>query len=123
MRSVGRLALESRDRKSLESMLREKRRQLVEDHERCLASLRDPVSVDFDNGDVAELEYRTEAALMVDYLSREIRAIDDALARLARSEYGVCICCHHRIPRSRLLAQPTATRCYRCQALTDRKAG
>jgi RNA polymerase-binding transcription factor DksA len=104
-------------------VLREKRAQLVEDYERCLASLRDPVNVDFDNGDVAELEYRAEAALIVDYLSREIHAVDDALARLARSEYGVCVSCRHRIPRGRLLAQPTARRCFRCQASAERKVG
>lgn len=123
MRQTGKPALENRSRRSIETALREKRAQLVEDHERCLATLREPASVDFDNDGVAELEDRTDAALMVDYLSREIHAVDDALARLARSEYGICLSCHHRIPRSRLLAQPTATRCYRCQELAECKAG
>ena len=115
--------MESRERQGIQSMLREKRIQLVEDHERCLAALREPASIDIENGDAAELEDRTAAILMVDCLTREIHAIDDALERLARSEYGVCVSCHRRIPRSRLLAQPTAQRCYECQASAERKAG
>jgi DnaK suppressor protein len=60
---------------------------------------------------------------MVDHLSREIQAIDDALARLARGGYGICITCHQRIPHGRLVAQPMALRCLRCQALVERRAG
>ena len=123
MRSTEKLILKNRGRGNFESILREKLGQLVEDHERCLTSLREPIDIDFDNGEVAEFEDRSEAALMVEHLSCEIRAIDDALARLARGEYGVCISCHRRIARGRLAANPSAKRCVLCETEVERKAG
>jgi RNA polymerase-binding transcription factor DksA len=110
-------------RRDIESLLRAKRAELVEDRERCLATLREPASVDFDNGEVSDLDDRTDAAMMVGHLAREIRAIDDTLTCLAQGDYGVCVSCHRKIPRSRLAANPTARRCVECQARSERRAG
>jgi DnaK suppressor protein len=112
-----------RKRRELEMLLRAKRAELTEDYKRCLSVLQDPTSVDLDNGEVADYEDRTEAAMVADHLLREIRDIDEALARLARGEYGVCASCGHRIPTSRLAANPTAQRCVGCQATAERKVG
>jgi RNA polymerase-binding protein DksA len=115
----------SRDRKrrELQTLLRTKRAELTEDYKRCLSVLQDPTSVDLDNGEVADYEDRTEAAMVADHLLREIREIDQALTRLARGEYGVCASCGLRIPISRLAANPTAQRCVGCQATAERKVG
>lgn len=46
---------------------------------------------------------------------RELQALDAALVRLSRGEYGVCIACGEDIPIERLHAQPEAVRCLPCQ--------
>jgi RNA polymerase-binding transcription factor DksA len=45
----------------------------------------------------------------------ELRAVDAALARLQTDEYGLCLTCAEPISTARLLAQPAAARCVRCQ--------
>ena len=45
----------------------------------------------------------------------EIRKIDDALARIERDEYGICIDCDGHIADKRLEASPFAARCIVCQ--------
>jgi DnaK suppressor protein len=44
----------------------------------------------------------------------EIRAIDEALERIERGEYGTCSDCGEPIPIERLEALPTATTCVQC---------
>jgi RNA polymerase-binding transcription factor DksA len=106
-----------------ETLMRVRRAELQADYEHCLAVLREPYSEDFDNGEAGDREGRAEAALMVNHLRQEIRAIDEALARLADGSFGVCIECRRRIAQGRLLAVPTARRCIRCQSRFERKAG
>jgi RNA polymerase-binding protein DksA len=112
-----------RKRRGLETLLWERRAELVEDQQRCLSVLREPTNVDVDNGEVADYEDRADTAMVASHLSREIREIDEALARLSRGEYGVCASCGLRIPASRLAANPAAQRCIRCQAMAERKVG
>ena len=45
----------------------------------------------------------------------EIRLIDDALERIEKDEYGVCIDCASPIPERRLETFPFAARCVACQ--------
>jgi len=45
--------------------------------------------------------------------------IEQARQRMADGVYGICIDCDKRIPRERLLAQPTAIRCAACQTLAE----
>lgn len=54
-------------------------------------------------------------AAIVDRQVREIRDIEDALARIADGSYGACIDCGADIGFDRLHAYPTAPRCIRCQ--------
>ena len=44
----------------------------------------------------------------------EIAAIDDALIRIERGDYGRCEECDEEIPLERLEALPSATRCVTC---------
>lgn len=45
----------------------------------------------------------------------ELRAIDAALSSIDQGKYGLCIDCGDEIPSQRLLAQPLALRCLKCQ--------
>ena len=46
---------------------------------------------------------------------RELRAVEAARERVASGKYGACLDCGRDIPFDRLLAQPTALRCFDCQ--------
>jgi DnaK suppressor protein len=46
----------------------------------------------------------------------ELALVEHALQRLDAGTYGDCASCGEPIPLARLLAQPAATRCARCQA-------
>ncbi len=50
----------------------------------------------------------------------EVRAVEGALERLRSGRYGDCLSCGADIPFERLLAQPEAARCVRCQEIYDR---
>jgi DnaK suppressor protein len=45
---------------------------------------------------------------------RNISEIDQALERIAKKEYGVCVTCEKTIPDNRLLAIPWTRRCVDC---------
>jgi DnaK suppressor protein len=45
----------------------------------------------------------------------ELRLIDDALSRISRGEYGLCIDCGQQISSLRLETFPYAARCIVCQ--------
>jgi RNA polymerase-binding transcription factor DksA len=50
----------------------------------------------------------------------EFRQLEAAQERLARGTYGSCIDCGGDIDFERLLAQPTALRCFDCQSIHER---
>jgi DnaK suppressor protein len=56
----------------------------------------------------------------IDRDAQELRAIQDALARLKRGEYGQCERCGEDISRRRLEALPHATLCIVCQTRAER---
>jgi len=56
----------------------------------------------------------------IDHDAEELKAIQDALARLARGEYGFCQRCGEEIAPARLEALPHATLCVRCQTHIER---
>ncbi len=47
-------------------------------------------------------------------LRREIGEVREALVRIERDEYGVCVLCGEDIAPRRLEVMPTATRCIKC---------
>jgi DnaK suppressor protein len=57
---------------------------------------------------------------VVDVESRELAAIEDALARMREGHYGVCEGCGENISLQRLQALPDATYCIVCQRATER---
>jgi len=50
----------------------------------------------------------------------ELRALEQARARLATDEFGVCLDCGNEIPYARLAVQPAALRCVDCQGLHEK---
>lgn len=53
--------------------------------------------------------------------SRELAAIDDAIARLDQGDYGNCNACKKAIPLTRLRAVPHATECIDCHRVTEKR--
>ena len=73
-------------------------------------------------GKVHDLEEESVADLLtdlqfasIDRHIQEIRDIDAALLRIADHSYGTCTDCAGEIDAQRLMAYPTAKRCYQCQ--------
>lgn len=67
--------------------------------------------------DQASNERDRELLLLLGDREREkIRNIDEALARLADGEYGICEDCEEEIPLGRLKVMPFARLCVKCKA-------
>lgn len=71
--------------------------------------------------DVASDLYARESAIMTELSHRSALAqIDDALARIARGTYGLCVDCGRTIAQERLESIPEAARCLDCQRRAER---
>jgi DnaK suppressor protein len=53
----------------------------------------------------------------------ELRAVNEALARLHTAKYGLCSDCEAEIPFDRLQHNPQATRCLACQSAFESQRG
>jgi RNA polymerase-binding transcription factor DksA len=49
-----------------------------------------------------------------------LREINEALQRIERGLYGICLACKKKIPVARLRAQPHAKYCIECQKLREK---
>jgi len=114
-------ASERRTMKSIEQALQRRRNELLKevqevtgrDKDEPFRALAGEVS---DSGDesVARTLIDTDHAAVSRDIA-EIREIDAALERIGKGEYGNCTECGERIARERLLASPSAARCFVCQ--------
>lgn len=81
---------------------------------------------DLDNGtedyvDYAVNSYAREFLLSLTELDRkQLLAVEDALNRIDRGEFGYCQQCGEEINRKRLDVQPWARHCVRCQELEEK---
>jgi DnaK suppressor protein len=50
----------------------------------------------------------------------ELKAVREALSRMDEGGYGICADCEAAIPFQRLISQPHAPRCIRCETERDR---
>ena len=71
---------------------------------------------------VAELVMSTNFSTL-DREVRDLREIEAALDRLRAGRYGKCVECGADIGRERLLVNPTARRCIRCQTRREQTYG
>ena len=75
--------------------------------------------VDAGDEPVADLESSIQLA-GVERDADELNAVLEALARIDRGRYGLCADCGAPIAYQRLLAQPQAPRCIRCETERER---
>ena len=69
-----------------------------------------------DLGDKASSTYTKEFLYSLSNADREVlQQVDEALARIARGDYGVCLECEDEIDKKRLEAVPYASHCLVCQ--------
>jgi DnaK suppressor protein len=90
------------------------------------------LSIDKEHGSkIAEAVYQAAAAALAHLLAglkridlsrylNEIQDIEEAQARIAENQYGICQDCGRLIYFKRLLAFPTAKRCVACQRLYEK---
>ncbi len=86
----------------------------IEEHQEVIDILRE-------QGDMALEELRESKAFsLIEIKHNELRMIDEALQRIEKGEYGICVDCGKRIPPARLKALPYAVRCRECQTTYER---
>jgi len=71
---------------------------------------------------IEELTLDMERNMAVDTLNRKaalLSQVTDALERLARGSYGVCLACENHISPKRLAALPWAALCLGCQRTAE----
>ncbi len=75
-----------------------------------------------DEGDLALISHNKELLYNLHESDfRRLKAIEDALKRIQREEYGVCTGCGDDINEKRLVAVPWATMCIDCQEEAERE--
>jgi len=76
---------------------------------------------DVDYGDgfadaAAATAERTEVLVVVESLKNQLSEIDEALVRIEKGNYGVCVVCGKDIPTDRLEFRPSSIHCVDCKA-------
>ena len=103
-------------------MLAERQAELAEAYKVAKGDSRREI----DNGtedyiDYAVNSYAKEFLLSLSEMDRkQILLVQDALRRIDRGEYGLCLQCGQEILRKRLEVAPWARHCVRCQELEER---
>ncbi len=73
-----------------------------------------------------EITLEVERHLVVEALSRDstlLRQVTEALERIARGKFGVCLVCEEEISPKRLAALPWAALCLECQQAAESRQG
>ncbi len=113
--------------------LQGRERELVTMKERILRAAHDLVEGDEQPGELntaagdqhiadhaSDMVDRELDVTLEDHAEDLVRAIDDALGRIATGTYGSCVSCHGPIPEERLDAVPYATLCIDCKRREER---
>ena len=117
----GKKAGRQREFDDLRRALAERQRELV----RAYAMSKGDTRTHLDSGtedyiDYAVSSYTKEFVLSLTEMDRkQLVMVEEALARLARGEYGLCQQCAEEIPRKRLEVAPWVRYCVRCQGLEE----
>lgn len=113
------------DLSRFESILKERRKAMIDDIRRELEKHEDQQFTDLIQQG-ADPDDRSIADLLVDLnlaeVSRdldELRAIEYALARIRAGSYGICRACGEPIPEERLEAIPETPLCIDCQSRAE----
>lgn len=116
--------MNKKEREEFRKMLLQKKEKIV----RKLSELTNEskemeTNVAQDVVDKAETSYTKEFLLSLSDADREqLLLIDEALKRLRREEFGVCLLCHQEIGRKRLEAVPWTPFCIDCQEKAEEES-
>ncbi len=66
-------------------------------------------------------EFTEEISIFASTAHRRLKEVEDALMRIERGEYGICLRCNKNIEVSRLRAVPYARYCIKCQEEIEKK--
>ncbi|MCB2059084.1 MAG: TraR/DksA family transcriptional regulator [Novosphingobium sp.] len=99
--------------KQVEDLLRSRLAELTGRAEAIEEDLRHPLDAD-SSEQAIDLADDEALAGIDDVIRQEIHEIREALLRIERNEYGICVSCGEDINPERLKALPTATRCIKC---------
>lgn len=118
-------ALNTHQIEQLRSLLHDRKHLLLKDLQRDAQALREEsVRTHEPGADGGEQSGADHAAsVSAGEMARdaeELQAIEQALDRMARNDYGTCVACGEAIPAKRLLANPIAVRCLSCQVRHER---
>ena len=103
--------------KGLEARLQESRATWADRLDRIQSDRRRKSGLEQDFADQAVQRENDETLDALDVRGRdELAAIDAALERIARGEYGTCAACRADIPIGRLQASPESAHCAPCAA-------
>ena len=109
-------------RSALEQELRQREARLAQHHDGLsrAAHAREVLQQDGDDAPQREGEREIDMALS-DRETLLMGAAAEALRRMEGDRYGVCTDCDAPIPFARLLAEPSAVRCIRCEAVHEQQ--
>ncbi len=116
----------SPDRHNIEARLRHRYLEIWTDVRRELQKHGDQQYEDLVQGSGDVVDDATADLLVdlnlteIDRDIEELRAVQDAIARLERGEYGICQSCGTEIAPARLEALPQAAFCIECQTRRER---
>ncbi|MEW6327595.1 MAG: TraR/DksA C4-type zinc finger protein [Thermodesulfobacteriota bacterium] len=81
----------------------------------------DLLKIPLDEEDKSVVDLKEETALsLIEPKKRELEEIEEALTRVERGEYGLCVDCSGPIGIKRLEIMPETPRCARCQARREK---
>jgi DnaK suppressor protein len=87
-------------------------------------SNRDEIRIENEAEDFDRLQQRMNREVAIRNLDREsklLKSVEEALARIATADFGVCLRCDEEIPEKRLKAVPWASHCLSCQEELDHR--
>lgn len=120
------MPLTDAERTELETLIKERRQQLVNEIRNGLDRAR-RASFDAVAGEAPDAGDAATAALVVDTENaetrrdvQELQELNQALARMEEGSYGICEDCGDDIPVERLRAHPGAIRCVPCQSVFEK---
>jgi len=115
-------AVDTSDLQAIKQELEAKRQEILEGMAR--ARLQGQVDGETGAPDIADRAASAlQRELSFSLLENEgllLKLIDEALERLAKGTYGLCVHCGQPIEKARLAAVPWARHCLQCQELQDR---
>ncbi|MGC1618867.1 MAG: TraR/DksA family transcriptional regulator [Candidatus Acidiferrum sp.] len=104
----------SKQKKTFEDLLRSKLAELKSHLDLLRKEIIVEDEVDDEVMQASRSGNRELAILTMDREIRNISEIEQALQRITRSEYGICITCEKTIPNNRLNAIPWTRQCVDC---------